>query len=150
MPETVGGVPLHPLVVHVVVVLVPLAAMGVLAIALVPSWRARFGSLVVAAAAIGAACVPVATQAGEQLKDSLPETERIERHADLGGTVLYGAVPLLVVAVLLWWIGRRTERGAAVPGWFNVLVTVVAVAVAIAATIQIVLVGHSGATAVWG
>jgi predicted PurR-regulated permease PerM len=57
---------------------------------------------------------------------------------------------LLILAVALWWLGRRAERGAPVPGWLNVLVTVLSVVVAIAATVQMVLVGHSGAEAVWG
>ncbi|MEO8107731.1 MAG: DUF2231 domain-containing protein [Actinomycetes bacterium] len=150
MPETLGGIPLHPLVVHAVVVLIPLAALGLLIIAIVPKWRTRFGSLVVAAAVIATAFVPVATQTGEQLEDSLPSSDLIDEHAELGGAVLFGAVPLLVMAIAMWWLGRRADRGAAVPRWLNLLVTVVAVVVAIAATVQIVLVGHSGAEAVWG
>jgi uncharacterized membrane protein len=150
MPETVGGIPLHPLVVHAVVVLVPLVALGVLTMALVPRWRTRFGSLVLATAVVVTALVPVATQSGEQLEESRPESDLIERHAELGDSVLFGAVPLLVLAVALWWLGRRAERGAPVPGWLNVLVTVLSVVVAIAATVQMVLVGHSGAEAVWG
>ena len=55
MPETIGGIPLHPLVVHAVVVLIPLAALGVIAIALVPKWRSRFGILVVAVTAFATA-----------------------------------------------------------------------------------------------
>ena len=150
MPETLGGIPLHPLVVHAVVVLIPLAAMGLMAIALVPAWRIRFGSLVVAAAAIGSAFVPVATQTGEQLQQTLPSTERIEVHAELGDAVIVGAVPLLLLAIVLWWFGRRAEQGAAVPRWLNVVATVLALVVSVAATVQIVLVGHSGAEAVWG
>lgn len=149
IPEAVGGVPLHPLVVHAVVVLIPLAALGVIAIALVPKWRARFGVLVVGAAALGAALVPVATSAGEQLADQLGETELIQKHTDLGQNVLYTAVPLLLVSIALWWLGRRAARGAAAPRWLSVLVATLAVLVAVTSTIQIVLVGHSGAKAVW-
>jgi uncharacterized membrane protein len=150
MPETVGGIPIHPLVVHAVVVLIPLAALGVIAIAIVPRWRARFGVLVAVAAVIAMALVPVATQSGENLEEAVGESDLLERHAELGDTMLVGAVPLAVVAVVLWWIGRRSEQGHPVPRWLSVLIAVVGVAVALGALVQIVLIGHSGAKAVWG
>ena len=37
--DLINGLPVHPLVVHAVVVLVPLAALGTIAIALRPAWR---------------------------------------------------------------------------------------------------------------
>jgi hypothetical protein len=122
----------------------------VFAMAVVPRWRARFGSLVVATAVVATALVPVATQSGEQLEESRPESELIEEHAELGEGVLFGVVPLLILAVALWWLGRRADRGASVPRLLNAPVTVVSVVIAIASTAQMVLVGHSGAEAVWG
>jgi hypothetical protein len=150
MPETLGGIPLHPLVVHAVVVLLPLAALGVIAIALVPSWRTRFGVLVVAAAAVATGLVPVATSTGEQLEESVSESAQLERHGELGDGVIFGALPLLVLSVALWWFGRRAQSGSPVPRWLNLLVTIAAVVVAVGAIVQMVLVGHSGAKAVWG
>ncbi len=149
LPENLGGIPLHPLVVHAVVVLIPLAAIGVIAIALVPKWRSRFGILVVGVAAFAAAMVPIATSTGEQLEERVGESDLLEKHAELGDAVLYTAIPLLVVAVALWWFGRRAQRGARVPRWLNLLVPALAVVVAVAAIVQMVLVGHSGAEAVW-
>ena len=110
MPAEVAGVPLHPLVVHAVVVLLPLAATGVLLMAVVPSWRGRYGSLVAVTALVGTALVPVATMSGEELEETVPATDALERHTELGESILAGAVPLLVVAFLLWWIGRRADR----------------------------------------
>lgn len=150
MPESVGGIPIHPLVVHGVVVLVPLAALGLIVIALAPRWRHRFGSLVVAAAVVATALVPVATQSGENLEDLVAETPAVERHSELGEAMLYFAIPLLVMSLLLWWFGRRGERGARIPRWLGVLVPLVAIVVGLAAIVQVVLVGHSGAEAVWG
>lgn len=149
MPETVAGVPIHPMVVHVVVVMIPLAALGVAALAVVPRWRDRYGVLVFVAALLGTALVPVATQSGEGLEELVREDEQIERHADLGETMIYGAVALLVVAGALWWIGRAAERGRRTPTAVAMLVAVVALLVAVGVTVQVVLVGHSGADAVW-
>lgn len=150
MPETVGGIPLHPLVVHVVVVLLPLAALGVVAIALVPKWRTRYGILVVAAAAVTLGLVPIATSTGEQLQQTVPATSQLADHVELGGGVIFWAVPLLVLSMVLWWFGRRAQAGSPVPRWLNILVTVAAVIVSLGSLVVIVLVGHSGARAVWG
>jgi Predicted membrane protein (DUF2231) len=149
MPETIGGIPLHPLVVHAVVVLIPLAAVGVIAIALVPKWRTRFGVLVVGVTTFATVMVPAATSTGEQFQETRPESELVDKHAELGNTALVGAIPLLVFAVALWWLGRRADRGAPIPRWLNWLVPALAVVVAVAAIVQMVLIGHSGAKAVW-
>jgi hypothetical protein len=78
------------------------------------------------------------------------ESDALARHEDLGQTVLWGAVPLAVVALLLWWIGARDERGRGVPRWLSFSLALTGVVVATGAMVQIVLVGHSGARAVWG
>jgi uncharacterized membrane protein len=150
VPDTVGGIPLHPLVVHAVVVLIPLGALGVGALSVVPKWRSRYGILVMCAAVAAALLAPVAKESGENLRAALGESDLINRHAQLGGTLLWGAVPLALVSVILWWLGRRSERGQDVPRWASVLVGVVGVAVAVIVLVQIVLIGHSGARAVWG
>lgn len=150
MPEAIGGIPIHPLVVHAVVVLIPLSALGVIAISLVPRWRQRYGVLVMGVALVAALLVPVATQSGENLQEVVGETAALERHAELGDTMLYSAVPLAVLAVLLWWLGIRRQRGQPTPRWASVGAGVAGVLVALVALVQIVLIGHSGAEAVWG
>ncbi len=78
------------------------------------------------------------------------ETELIEEHAELGRRrSVQRQFRLLVLAVALWWLGRRAEQDAPVPRWLNLLVPAVAVVVAVVAIVQMVLIGHSGAEAVW-
>ncbi|MDH5279339.1 MAG: hypothetical protein OEW53_09900, partial [Actinomycetota bacterium] len=62
MPDTIGDVPVHPLVVHAVVVLLPLAALGVLVLVVVPRWRPTFAPLVLGVTVVATALVPVAKQ----------------------------------------------------------------------------------------
>ncbi|WP_278259213.1 DUF2231 domain-containing protein [Nocardioides convexus] len=81
MFDLINGLPVHPLVVHVVVVLLPLAVLGTVAIVLRPSWRARHGLLVVGCAAVATALVPVATSSGEALERRVGDPGR---HAALG------------------------------------------------------------------
>ncbi len=150
MPETLGGIPVHPLVVHAVVVLIPLAALGVMAISVVPRWRERFGVLVVAAAAVSTALVPLATESGETLEETVGESAQLERHAELGEGMIWGAIPLLVIAVALWWLGRQAGKDQPPPRWLTIIVPILGVVVAAVALVQVVLIGHSGAKSVWG
>ena len=46
--ETIFGLPAHPLLVHIPVVLIPLCAAGAVWIVVWPSWRPRIGWIVVA------------------------------------------------------------------------------------------------------
>ncbi|MEU0546718.1 DUF2231 domain-containing protein [Micromonospora sp. NPDC005979] len=151
MPDTVNGLPLHPLVVHVVVVLLPLAAIGVAALAVKPSWRGRYGALVVVIAALATLAVPLASSTGEDLEHRVGDPGV---HAQLGDTLIWFAIPLLVAAVALVWLHRRTSRPAGNPsgstGKVTVVVAALAVVVAAANLVQVYRVGDSGAKAVWG
>ena len=67
------GLPLHPLILHVPVVLVPLVALGGIVISLLRWARERYASLVMVGA-FGAAVSTFITQvAGQNLYNSLPQ-----------------------------------------------------------------------------
>ncbi len=148
MFDLVNGIPWHPLVVHAVVVLLPLAVLGTVAIALRPSWRVRYGPLVVAVAAVATALVPVATSSGEALEKRVGDPGR---HADLGDQLIWFALPLLLAVAGLVWLEWRHARQRPV-GSSTVLRVVAALAVvsALACAVQVYRVGDSGARAVWG
>lgn len=159
---TVNGLPAHPLLVHAVVVLLPLAAVGGLVIALRPSWRRRFGIVVLAMAAGGIAPIPFVEESGEQLEEVLTPNPLIEEHADLGNAVLPFALAFGVAVVLLLVAGRLADRereaastaeeGAQITNLWRRLAIVAAALVAftgVASTVQVVRAGDSGAKAVW-
>lgn len=147
MPDTVGGLPLHPLVVHAVVVLLPLAVLGTVLLALRPAWRHRYGGLNALVAVVATALCPVAASSGEVLEGFVGDPGR---HADLGGALVFWALPLAVLAVLLWLTSRRERRPDARPGAFTQVVAGLAVVAALATAFQVYRVGESGASAVWG
>ena len=149
VPESVLGVPLHPLVVHAVVVLLPLAALGVFVLAVVPAWRRTFSGFVVIVALLGTAVVPVATQSGKNLRETVGSTATVQRHADLGDRVIWFALGLLAAAVALWWLARRERAHDPVGRGPSLAVSVASALVALAVVVQVVLVGHSGSEAVW-
>lgn len=148
---TVGGLPLHPLAVHAVVVLLPLSALALIAIIMVPKWRAPYAKLVLAGLAIGAAASFVAVQAGEQLAEI---TGISEEHEQLG-TVLGWVSGALLVAAAVWLWSIRTDLRAAQPptrrfgSSQQALLALVSMALAVASLGLVAVVGHSGASAVW-
>ena len=147
--------PVHPLVVHAAVVLVPLAALTGLVHAAVPRWRwlLRWPLVVLAVGAAGAAVL--ATQSGEWLLESRPELEPIvEDHAENGELMRNVALGYAVVAALAAWAlggpsalasgkGARETR-------FGIPVALLLVVGAVALLVTVFLAGDSGARAVWG
>ena len=159
---TVDGLPLHPLVMHAVVVLLPLSAVGAVAIAVRPPWRRRFGPVVALLTVLAVAAVPIAQQTGAQLEDKLTSLENplIEQHAQLGETLLPYAVVFGALVLVLVLLGRLADRRAragapaATPrrGPWTVLLVAVAVLTVLSAvttTAWVIQIGHSGSTAVW-
>ena len=149
MFDLVNGLPIHPLVVHGVVVLLPLAVLGTVAIAVRPAWRVTYGLLVVACAAVATALLPVATSSGEALEEHVGDPGE---HAQLGDQLLWFAIPLLVLAVAMVWLERRRTAGKAAigPSVLPVAVAGLAVVAALATGVQVYRVGDSGARAAWG
>lgn len=141
--DTFTGLPVHALVVHAVVVLLPLTAVGAIAIALVPRWSVRFGVLVPLLALVSTVAAVVAQKSGEQLalRVGVPAV-----HYQFGSGVKWWAGALLVVTTALWWADRR--RGGPRSTGVKVLAGLVVV-VALVATGWVVRTGDSGARAVW-
>ena len=66
----INGVPLHPLVVHAVVVFAPLAALFGIAYAVLPGWRWALRWPLVAVTGIAVVTAFIATLSGQDLADS--------------------------------------------------------------------------------
>ena len=148
MFDTIFGLPVHALVMHVVVVLVPLAAAGVVAIAVVPRWRERYGALVLAIATAGLAAVPVATRSGGKLEDRLGASgvvaRQINHHQEWGQRVIWPTLAMWLLAVVLVLMERQRREGTPVK-----VVAVLAALAAVAAATAVTVTGHLGSTAVW-
>jgi urease accessory protein UreF len=159
----VNGLPLHVLLVHAVVVLVPLSAALVVATATWPAARRRLGLATPAVALLTFAVVPLTTHAGEWLQARVPDTQLVRAHVRMGDSITPFALLLLALAVAAWWWPRRQEQRsvAAVsdgPGAqartargsrVGVALAVASVLVAIGAVVQVVRIGDSGAKASW-
>lgn len=114
---TINGLPLHPLLVHAVVVLLPLAAVGSIIIALVPKWRRRYWLPVLVLAVLGIGAVPITQQAGEELYNNIKvNNPELAHHRDLGNGLLPYAIAFGVMLVLLLVVGRISDRERATGG----------------------------------
>jgi hypothetical protein len=109
MLDTFFGLPTHALIVHAVVVLLPTAAIGGVAVALVPWLRRRYGEIIALTAIVSVIITPIAVKSGSKLFDRRSaqfgpgddvEAGLMERHADLAHQ-LFPWVVVLAVGVLL-------------------------------------------------
>lgn len=148
--STIAGLPAHVLLVHFVVVLIPLTALLAVLCAVWPAARRHLVWLVAALAVAVAAITPVTTEAGEWLEHRSGPSEAVHVHAELGDTMPYFAVGLVVAAALLVAVHLLDRRGRTLPAIAAVVVAVVVVAASAAAVIQVYRVGDSGARSAWG
>lgn len=149
----IAGLPLHPLVVHAVVIFVPLSALGAIAISVSVWVRRRYGWLTTAFALIAAGSTFVAQRAGQSLYESFPRpTAPMTTHMEIAGGLLPWVLLMflgaLAVTVLQLLIDRgRTQPGYRIATWVGMALSVIT---AVGATVQVIRAGHSGSTAVWG
>ncbi|WP_306232482.1 cytochrome b5-like heme/steroid binding domain-containing protein [Agrococcus beijingensis] len=142
-----AGLPLHPLAVHVPVVLLPLGAMGLLLMLVVVRWRTVLAWPVIVMLGMATGGALVAKLSGEALALRVGDPGQ---HAELGNWLLATA-GILFTATLAWWLWQRRQARVRRPtGVVGLIVGTVLATLAVGAVIIAVLTGHSGATAAWG
>ena len=158
MNWVIGGLPLHPLLVHASVILIPLAALCTILTLVWPAARRRLGIVtpLLAFGALGATLLTV--QAGEALAQIITPTELSGAHIAIGETVRPWVFGLFLVAAAQWlwfrYFGTEQKFAARIPsrGTRTALTVMLAVAVAVTSVgsvVSVVIVGDSGARAVW-
>jgi len=137
---TVSGLPVHALVVHFAVVILPLAATALIGLIYIPKIKNKYAFITVVGVVLGSAAVLVAKQSGEALSEhiGLPA-----EHADYG-TYLTISAFLLMALSLIWYRSSRGRRSRVVTPLGHV--TVLAAIAVLGLTF---LTGHTGAQAVW-
>lgn len=154
----IAGLPLHPLLVHATVVLVPLAAVSAIVFATVPGWRwlTRWPTTVLAVLAVVLAWLT--RLSGEALVESRPVLEPlVEDHEELGELLAWVVIPFAALVLLAAWslagatalASGRGGRGSRIPAVGRVVPALVVLG-ALGVLALVVLAGDSGARAVWG
>ncbi|MEV0406742.1 DUF2231 domain-containing protein [Actinoallomurus sp. NPDC050550] len=150
MPSTIMGLPAHPLIIHAVVVLIPLAALSAIVVAIWPAARERYASLALGVATVALVAIPLATHTGELLEAHVKRTPLVERHTEMAdGLLPFAALLWLGLAVLVFvrWYGAK--RNVQWGRYLTVAAAIVAVVGAVASGVQVARIGHSGAAAAW-
>lgn len=148
MPKDFHGLPLHPLIVHATVVIVPLAALTVLLAALWPRFRAWAGPLPAGLSLVGLVLVPLSTSTGETLERHVPHSALLEKHTHLADGLLPWMIGLLAVASInhaVHWRGLGNSVRRSVP----LVLAALAIVAVVGTTVQVVRIGESGAKAAW-
>ncbi|MEY3317153.1 MAG: hypothetical protein RLZZ503_355, partial [Actinomycetota bacterium] len=139
--DTIDGLPIHPLAVHVAVVLLPLSAMALALLIFVPRWRKAYLPLTLAGLAIATVFTFIAKESGEALGDRVGEPQT---HEDLGGVLFPAAVGLLAVGVAFYFLQKSEQRK-----WVVQATAGFAIAAVLSVSALTYFVGHTGAEATW-
>lgn len=151
--DLIGGLPVHPLIVHLAVIALPVAALALIVVALLPRVPVLVRWGVVGLLAVGALAAWVAAESGEALAERVGEP-RV--HVAAGEIVPIVAGVLLLIGIA-WAVvdlldARRRAAGTPRPRALfigKVAVTVLAIAWAGYTISAVVVAGHSGAVATW-
>jgi uncharacterized membrane protein len=141
----VFGLPLHPLVVHAAVVLLPLSALGLMFMATSVKRSKQYGGAVVLLSGVAAASAFLAMASGRDLAASLGYGPG-QQHFDLGGWMPWVGLALFGTALLLWLADKKPAKRSGL----GKVVALLSFVVAIGTIALTVWTGHLGASLTWG
>jgi hypothetical protein len=139
--DTIGGLPVHPLAVHVAVVLLPLSAIALGVLIFVLKWRKTYFPLTLIGLSVSTVFTFIAKESGEQLEERVG-SPRI--HEDLGEILFPASVGLLAVGLAFYFLNKSNK-----PKWMIQSVAGVALAAIVSVSTLTCFVGHTGAKATW-
>ena len=161
MPEKLFGIPSHPLMVHIPVVLLPLCALLAILLVVRPFWVRHYGWPFLVLSFVSMVGTVVAAASGEGLKHILNERNpAVDRHAEWGDRTRLAAIVFFVLAAAFVYLVKRFEglKVSGTPGSTTVvnrsaavlLVAALLVISAVASTGAVMYTGHTGAKSAWG
>jgi cytochrome b involved in lipid metabolism len=133
------GLPVHVLITHVVVVLLPLSAFALILLVFLPKLRNKYLFLTLIGLGVSVVAAFIAKESGEALSYRVG-TPSV--HTEWGEKALLIAVALFISALIWQFLLKRKNK-------FTFIVGYVAVILAVAALVISYLAGHSGAKASW-
>jgi uncharacterized membrane protein len=155
--DTLFGLPAHPLMVHIPVVLIPLAGIIAIVFAFKPVWLDRYGWGLVALSGIGALGGILAAGSGESLADSRRASAALNDHAEMGEAARNLGLLFFLVVLGVVLVRHFARKKAADAGFWKfaasktaaIIMSVALVLSAAGATAIISVAGHQGAKLVW-
>jgi hypothetical protein len=158
MDYEINGLPLHVLLVHGTVVIVPVAAFCTVLSIVWPTARGRLGIVTPLLALAALVIVPLTQQAGEWLMKRVDTTPAIAAHTNIGGSLLPWVIGVFIVAMAQWlWFrygatqadGMRTKLGTAGSRTAGAIAVVLVLVLCGGTVLTVVQIGEAGSRAVW-
>ncbi|MEN9805239.1 MAG: hypothetical protein RIS41_2086 [Actinomycetota bacterium] len=149
--ETVFDLPSHPLFVHVPVVLVPLAFVGVVGMVVRPRWWDRLIWPTFVVAVLGTVGAVLAAGSGEELEEAVEGRAvraLVHDHAEAGELARTASLLFFVVLVATFFGPRVVTRLRSARWWRPIMMVAVLVSGGVASW-SMFDAGHSGAKSVW-
>ncbi|WP_194896341.1 DUF2231 domain-containing protein [Catenulispora pinisilvae] len=147
MTYKIFDLPTHILVIHLVVVGIPAAALATVGMSVRPQWRSgKAGLAIIIVDALAVVGTYIARITGEQFFNNQPGLRTLKQvidHKNLGMTLIWYVLGLLVAAILLV-LAEKYERPP-----LTTVFAIIATVAAVAAVVQTVRVGDAGARATW-
>ena len=137
------GLPLHPLIDHVVVIFLPVFSLALIAAFFFDQIRIKYGVLIQVGLGIGLVSTFIAEESGEAL--SLRVGTPFP-HAELGENLVLISLGLFVTSLIWFYLQKKVNKVKKV---VLKIIGFISVLMAIATLVFTVLVGHSGAEATW-
>ena len=138
------GIPLHPLIIHLTVIALPVGSLMLLASLFTKSFR-KYDKATLVVIIVGSVSAFLASISGRQLSDKIGVSLD---HATAGFYVPIAATVMTVFFGLVLW-SRKLAIDSSVARSTLLFFVVVSVLAAIATVVLTILAGHSGAELVW-
>ena len=141
--DTITGLPVHPLIDHLVVIALPTFSLLTIALVAFPKLRKNYGLVNLAGLAVSVVASFIAKESGEalSLRVGYPTD-----HAELGENLVLIAAFLFALTAVWYFFLSSADYAKKIITKISGIITALVAVVAIIAT---VLVGHSGAKATW-
>jgi predicted membrane protein DUF2231 len=157
MFERFGDLPLHVLVIHVTVLVLPVGALTAIVFALVPKWRwlLRWPTLVMGLGSL--VCAFVSKESGEAFVKAVPQLDPLVKvHEDRGDLLFIFCIVFAAFAVAAFLLltgpsalasGKGAKATKSRP--LELVVSAAVVVIGVVVIYQTIRTGDAGAKAVW-
>ncbi len=148
------GLPAHPFLVHIPVVLIPLGALGAV-LMLWPRLRSTIGWWVCGVLVVAGVTTQLAIDSGQDLEEYVRESSLVRDHVQIGEDIRPWLLLLFLALVGVMLVDRAVERRAERPGGrdplriLGISLSVLSIVFAAMSVYWVYRIGHSGSKAVW-
>jgi hypothetical protein len=148
------GLPAHPFLVHIPVVLIPLGALGAV-LMLWPRLRSMIGWWVCGLLVVAGVVTQLAISSGQDLEEYVRESALVREHTRIGENIRPWLLLMFLALVGVMLVDRALRRRAAQPGTrdplaiLGIALSALSIMFAAVSVYWVYRIGHSGSKAVW-